>query len=354
MTGCAGTVGSHLIDQLASGNYNPAEVVGIDTNESGLFFVEQQYLGNPNFHFSIADVRDVHALNQVMKDIDIVLHCAGYKHVIMCERSPFDAVQTNIHGVQNVIEAASINKVKRVLFTSTDKAVNPTNVMGTSKLMGERLMTAANSRFRGEGTLFSSTRFGNVLGSRGSVIPIFMEQIRHGGPVTITDERMTRFIMSIRESARLVLDSVDLMCGGEVFITKMPIIQIRDLAEVMIYELAPAFGYHPKNIEISSIGYKPGEKLYEELMTLEETRRAIELDHYFAITPAFTGIYRQVCYKYPTAINRTVEKPYMSEEGPFLTREELRLFLLENNILADTESYVKKHPAKRYWPGDKQ
>lgn len=354
VTGCAGTVGRVLVEQLALGAYGPAEVVGIDNNESELFFVEQHYMKTPNFHFSLADVRNVNALTQIMKGIDIVLHCAGYKHVVMCERSPFDAVLTNIHGVQNIIEAATVNHVKRVLFTSTDKAVNPTNVMGTSKLMGERLMTAANSRFRGEGTVFSSTRFGNVLGSRGSVIPIFMAQIRRGGPVTITDEQMTRFIMSVEESARLVLDSVDFMCGGEVFITKMPIIRIKDLAEVMISELAPQFGHDPQKIAIEHIGAKAGEKLYEELMTTEETRRAVELERYFAIIPAFTNIYHQIRYEYPTLMNTTVERPYISQEGPFLAKEELKSFLLKNDLLSEAKNEVQKQPVERYWPGDKE
>jgi FlaA1/EpsC-like NDP-sugar epimerase len=351
VTGCSGTVGKHLVEQLVLGEYGPLEIIGIDNNESELFFNEQHYLAYDHVNFSLADVRDPGALQQIMEGVDIVLHCAGYKHVVMCERSPFDAVQTNIHGVQNIIHAATVNRVKRVLFTSTDKAVNPTNVMGTSKLMGERLITAANSRFRGEGTIYSSTRFGNVLGSRGSVIPIFMEQIRRKGPVTLTDERMTRFIMSIEESARLVLNSLDLMCGGEVFITKMPIIRIKDLAEVMIAELAPLFGHEPAKIQIKTIGAKSGEKLYEELMTGEETQRAIELERYFAIKPAFTGIYRQKCYDYPGILSDTVTRPYISEDGPFLTKTEIKDFLLKNNLLlADDEMHK---PAERYWPGDK-
>ena len=350
VTGCVGTVGRHLVEQLLNNGYEPQEVVGIDNNESELFFLEQRYLKRPNVTFSLADVRDYSALRDIMQGIDIVLHCAGYKHVIMCERAPFDAVQTNIQGVQNIIQAAKANGVKKVLFTSTDKAVNPTNVMGTSKLMGERLMTAANSRFRGDGIIFSSTRFGNVLGSRGSVIPIFTEQIKRGGPVTITDEKMTRFIMSIDQSAKLVLDSVNLMCGGEVFITKMPIIRIAELAHVMIDELAPRFNQRPENIGVKVIGSKPGEKLYEELMTIEETRRAIELKRYFAITPAFTGIYRDISYKYQDQVSNTVEKPYVSEEGPFLSRQELREFLLKNNLLAEPS---RDSASERYWPGDK-
>ena len=333
VTGCAGTVGRNLVAELLAGGYRPAEVLGVDNNESEIFFQEQEHLGRPGVHFRLGDVRDAACLHQLFKGIDVVLHCAGYKHVVMCERAPFDAVQTNVHGVQNVILAATANNVRRVLFTSTDKAVNPTNVMGTSKLMGERLMTAANSTYRGEGTLFSSTHFGNVLGSRGSVIPIFAEQIRRGGPVTVTDERMTRFIMSVEESARLVLDSVDLMCGGEVFVTKMPVIRILDLAAVMIEELAPRFGHDPAAVRIASVGSKPGEKLYEELLTTEETRRAIELDRYFAITPAFRGIYRDIEYRYPGQIDRPVERPYLSESEPCLDREALRQLLRSRGLL---------------------
>lgn len=353
VTGCAGTIGQQLVEQLVNGGYEPDEIVGIDNNESELFFLDQKYLKHSHVHFFLADVRDLDAMINIMRGIDIVLHCAGYKHVIMCERSPFDTVQTNIHGVQNIIQAATTNNVKRVLFTSTDKAVNPTNVMGTSKLMGERLMTAANSTFRGEGTIFSSTRFGNVLGSRGSVIPIFREQISKGGPVTVTDKNMTRFIMSIEESARLVLDSVDLMCGGEVFITKMPIIRIIDLASVMIQELSTKFSFEPNDIQIRFIGSKPGEKLYEELITAEETRRAVELKRYFAISPAFTGVYRQICYEYHDQIATTVSKPYISEQGPFMTKEEIRSFLINNKLLLSEETESRKDMSERYWPGDK-
>lgn len=358
VTGSAGTVGRYLVQHLVGGGYEPQEVVCIDNSESELFFQEQRYLDEERVHFSLADVRDMDAMRHLMRGIDVVIHCAAYKHVVMCERSPMDAVQTNIHGTQNVITAATENKVERVLFTSSDKAVNPTNVMGTSKLMGERLVTAANSRFRGDGTLFSSTRFGNVMGSRGSVIPIFMEQIRRGGPVSLTDERMTRFIMSIKESARLVLDSVDLMCGGEVFITKMPIVRIDDLAHVMIDTLAPQFGHDPGSIEIKVIGSKPGEKLYEELMSLEETRRAMELSRYFAITPAFTGIYRDIAYDYPDLVSSRVELPYISERGPFMSREALKDFLVQNDLLSvergETEGSGPREHAQRYWPGDKQ
>ena len=177
ITGACGTVGSELTRQLLE-DHNPLEVVGIDNNESGLFFQEQKYLSHKNARFTLADIRDCEKLIRMMQDIDIVFHTAALKHVILCERSPFEAIQTNILGVKNIINAASACKVEKVIFTSSDKAVNPTNVMGTSKLMGERIMTAANSNQRNETTIFASTRFGNVLGSRGSVIPIFKEQIK--------------------------------------------------------------------------------------------------------------------------------------------------------------------------------
>ncbi len=352
VTGSCGTVGSELVRQLLEDeDYNPAEVIGLDNNESELFFIEQRFLKLDNPRFILADVRDRDKLCRVMKDIDVVFHCAALKHVILCERSPFEAVQTNINGVQNIIYAASENHVEKVIFTSSDKAVNPTNVMGTSKLMGERLMTAANSNFRGKGPVFTSTRFGNVLGSRGSVIPIFLQQIKRGGPVTLTDPQMTRFIMSIEQAVSLVIASAGLAQGGEVFVTKMPIIRIADLAEVMIGELAPLYGYKPEDIRIVEIGTKAGEKLYEELMSQEETRRAIELKKYFTILPAFRGIYRDIKYDYSGIVSTNVDQPYISEEGPFMTHQELKIFLNGNNLL-QPQIDVEEHPSERYWPGD--
>ncbi|MCB0107427.1 MAG: polysaccharide biosynthesis protein, partial [Caldilineaceae bacterium] len=221
ITGVCGTVGGELLRQVVK--RKPAQIVGLDNNESELFFLMEEYASHPNIKLYLGDVRDKDKLIQTMRGIDIVLHSAALKHVILCEESPRDAIQSNILGVQNVIDAAMVNQVRRVLFTSSDKAVNPTNVMGTSKLMGERLMTAANATRRGDFPIFASTRFGNVLGSRGSVIPLFKRQIEQGGPVTLTDERMTRFIMTLEEAVQLVMESTFLARGGEVFVTKMPV-----------------------------------------------------------------------------------------------------------------------------------
>jgi len=346
VTGACGTVGRELVRQLSE-EFKVKELIALDNNESEIFFLEQKYSKHTNSNFYLGDVRDFEKLSRKMKQIDIVFHTAAFKHIILCERSPFEAVQTNIIGVQNVISAAYDNKVERVVFTSSDKAVNPTSVMGTSKLMGERLMTAANSNIREEGTLFTSTRFGNVLGSRGSVIPIFREQIRKGGPVTLTDPKMTRFIMSITEAVRLVIESAYISLGGEVFITKMPVIRIEDLAEVMIQELAPAYGHSPGNIQIEIIGAKPGEKMYEELMNEEETRRALELKRYFAVKPALSRRYRNVNYKYAGILSKTITNPYNSNNEAPLSKKELTTFLKENDLLQEdpTELY---HPAERH------
>ncbi len=351
VTGTCGTIGKELVRQILE-ERQVGDLIGIDNNESELFFLEQRFYDGFKANFYLADVRDQNKISRKMKDIDIVFHTAAFKHVILCERSPFEAVRTNIIGVQNIINAAIENNVEKVIFTSSDKAVNPTNVMGTSKLMGERLMTAANSNLRGDGPVFASTRFGNVLGSRGSVIPIFREQIRQGGPVTLTDPEMTRFIMSIKEAVRLVIDSASYACGGEVFITKMPVIRIMDLAEVMIQELSPSYGYQPDDIEIKIIGTKPGEKMYEELMNIEETRRTWELKRYFVSMPAFTCLYRSIDYSYPEIISKAVTNPYHSGNEPPLSKDQLTVFLRENNLFHEDPA-EKQHPAERFWPNGK-
>ncbi len=338
VTGGCGTVGREIVRQLLG--HDPREIRVVDTNESEIFFLEQELMDhrrhNPSSNISslcqIGDIRDADKLNMMCAGVDIVLHTAALKHVILCERAPFDAVQTNIMGVKNVIQAALLNDVERVIFTSSDKAVNPTNVMGTSKLMGERLITAANSLKMGRRTIFSSTRFGNVLGSRGSVIPIFARQIEAGGPVTLTDRRMTRFIMTLEDSCRLVLSAAEKARGGEVFVTKMPVIQIADLARVMIDELAPQCGYSAEEMELTEIGSKPGEKLYEELMSDEETRRTLELTEMFAVMPAFRSVYEDIAYDYDDIINTNVTDPYISTADNSMSLRDLRSFCLKHQL----------------------
>lgn len=352
VTGACGTVGSALIKELLVGEqHQVGEIIGIDNNEGGIFSLDQEYLSDPRARFLIGDVRDRDLMMRQTRGVNIIFHAAALKHVIICERSPMDAVQTNIIGVENVIRAAQQNRVDRVVSMSSDKAVNPTSVMGTSKLMGERLITAANSNRREDRPVFISTRFGNVLGSSGSVIPVFASQIARGGPVTLTDPGMTRFVMSIHDSVRLVIESALLGKGGEVFITKMPVIRISDLARVMIDGLAPRFGEDPADIQIIEIGTKPGEKLYEELMSPEETRRALELERYFAVLPAFRGIYQAIEYEYSSVVSREVTNPYVSSSEPPLPGADLIHMLNSNGLLAVR---VEGEASRRYWPGDKE
>lgn len=326
ITGVCGTVGRELLRQVVA--RGPGEVIGLDNNESELFFLNEEYREDSRVRFSLGDIRDRDNLIRKTQGVDVILHAAALKHVLLCEESPRDAVQTNIIGTQNVIDAALANDVERVLFTSSDKAVNPTNVMGTSKLMGERLMTAANAVRRGERPIFASTRFGNVLGSRGSVIPIFKRQIKRGGPVTLTDPEMTRFIMTLEEAVRLVMESVFLAMGGEVFVTKMQVLRIADLADVMSEELSP-----DGPVPIKVIGSKAGEKLYEELMNDEETRRTLELESYFVVVPAFKSLYADVEYIYPGIEAKDVDRPYNSANEKPMQREALRGYLRQHRLL---------------------
>ena len=252
ITGAAGTTGSELVRQLMQEGVS--EIIAIDRHETNLFYLADQYADDGRFHPFACDVTDRRTLTRLIADVDYMFHAAAMKHVWACESNPNEAVQANISGVQSVIDAAIDAKVGKVLFTSTDKAVNSTNVMGTSKLMGERLITSAAAvRRRNETTAFASTRFGNVLGSAGSVVPLFLRQIENGGPVTLTDRRMSRFVMTLEESISLVRRAMEQFHAGEVFVAKMPILKIRDLAEVMIDTFAPIFGIDSQKVEIIEI-----------------------------------------------------------------------------------------------------
>lgn len=331
ITGVSGTVGRELFSHLET--MGVAEIVGIDNNENEIFFLEQAHLGKKNFKFYLTDICDRETLKHHMRGCDTVLHAAAHKHVGLCEHSPRSAVNTNILGVQNIIDVATSVGVKRVLFTSSDKAVNPTNVMGTSKLMGERLMTAANLCREEGGPVFGVTRFGNVLGSRGSVIPVFRNQIAKGGPIIVRHQDMTRFIMTLSEAVDLVLETATLFNGGEVFITKMPVMRVMDLAEIMIEELAPLHGYKPRDIEIRVTKPLPGEKMYEELMNDEEVRHSLEGEQFFIVTPALA----EQEYKYKDIRTEKAQMPYNSANSTCMSKEELRAYLFEHRLLEKTE-----------------
>lgn len=280
VTGGSGSIGQKIVKELLK--YDVDVVRVLDNNETALFDLEND-LNSSKIRIFVGDIRDYKRLERAFKDIDIIFHAAAYKHVPLCEYNPMDAVKTNVGGTQNIIDAAIACDVKKVILISTDKAVNPVNVMGATKLLAERLMISSNAYSGANGTKFSCVRFGNVLNSRGSVIPVFKKQIKNGGPVTITDEAMTRFIMHIHEAAKLILTAGSLSEGSEIFILKMPSVRVPDLAEAMIEYYAPKYGFNVEDIEVNIIGKRIGEKLHEELMTPDEIIYAEETDELFII-----------------------------------------------------------------------
>jgi len=333
VTGGVGSVGAEVVRQLLT--LGVREVRALDNNESALFEAEQEYADEPRFKAFHADIVNEWETLRVFSGADYVFHAAALKHVPSCERSPFSAIDSNVVGIQSVIRAAQRNGIKKVLFTSSDKAVNPTNVMGATKLLGERLFSAANFMSVGPSrdTVFSSTRFGNVAGSRGSVIPLFLNQIRQGKAVTLTDERMTRFIMSQHEAAALVIESIVHAQGGETFITKMPVLRIADLARVMIQTFAPLYGHNPSDIKITVTGSRPGEKLWEELSSDEESRRILEGEKYLCVVSPTHGRIDTAEERYKALDLKRSSCIYNSEYEDKMDDEEILDFLLEDGVL---------------------
>ena len=347
ITGCCGTIGRALIDTIQSNKIEFLELIGIDNNENGIANLIQDKRKIENMKFLLSDICRYDSIRPYFANIDYVFHTAAFKHVAICETSPNSALQTNIIGLQNVINSALEHKVKKFIFTSSDKAVNPTNVMGTTKLMGERLVTAANNITNSSHTIFASTRFGNVLGSNGSVVPIFYNQIKNNLPLTLTHKKMSRFFMTIQDAADLVFQSALLAKGGEVFITKMPVIEIKDLASVMLR----LFKGDKKNLDeesVREIGLSPGEKMYEELMTEEEISRSLELDKFFVVLPAYNGFYKHINYNYEGTKAKNVRGAYISKDMKALNFEEIKSFILKSETLKK----IKVDEVVRNWPGE--
>ena len=330
ITGGTGSIGQEIIREILK--HEPTVIRILDVDETKQFELQQEYEDNENVRFLLGDIRDKERLYRAIEDIDIIFHTAALKHVLACEYNPFEAVKTNVIGIQNLIDVAMDEEVEKVIFTSSDKAVNPTNVMGATKLLAERLMTSANYYKGARKTIFSSVRFGNVLGSRGSVIPLFKRQIEHGGPVTITNNEMTRFIMPMREAINLLFKATELAHGGEIFIFKMGALKITDLAEVMIEELAQKYGYPPQDIKMEIIGTKPGEKLYEELMTEDEARRALESEDMFILSLEMKEL-AHIDKSYYLSVSEAEVKAYTSNDVKHLIKEEIKEILYQENLI---------------------
>ena len=324
VTGGVGSIGSDIIRKVLE--YNPKVIRVLDVNETGLFDLEQE-LQSEKIRLFIGDVKDKERLRRAIENVDIVFHAAALKHVPLCEYNPFEAVKTNVIGTQNLIDVAIDEEVEKFIIISTDKAVNPVNVMGATKLLAERLTVSANFYKGWKKTTFSCVRFGNVLDTRGSVIPLFRKQINNGGPLTITNPNMTRFMMSIPKAVELVLKSAEMAKGGEIFIFKMPALRIGDLAKVMIEDLAPKYGDAPNKIEIKNIGKRAGEKMYEELMTEDESENGYEDEEMFIVLPQTFDVTGKLLYKLPDNFKEAKKREYSSKGVKLLTKEEIGTLL---------------------------
>lgn len=272
ITGGTGSFGKTFTRKILG--YGIKKVIVFSRDELKQFEMMQEF-DDSRVRFFIGDVRDKERLRQAFDGVDIVIHAAALKQVGACEYNPFEAVKTNIIGAQNIIEAAIDRNVSRVIALSTDKAASPVNLYGATKLASDKLFVAGNSYTGGKETRFAVVRYGNVVGSRGSVIPHFLK-MKPTGILPITDERMTRFWITLEQGTQFVLDSLTRMRGGEIFVPKIPSVRIVDLAEAIAPEC-----------RLEYIGIRPGEKLHEAMITEDDSRRTLEFDSYYVIQPEF-------------------------------------------------------------------
>jgi UDP-N-acetylglucosamine 4,6-dehydratase len=272
VTGGTGSFGKRLVQTLLD-RTRVRRVVIFSRDELKQFELQQHHAGEPRLRYFIGDVRDRERLFRAFHGVDYVVHAAALKQVPAAEYNPFEAVKTNIHGAQNVIEAAIDQGVQRVVALSTDKACSPVNLYGATKLVSDKLFVAGNAYAAGTQTRFSVVRYGNVVGSRGSVVPFF-QQMAGTGELPITDERMTRFWITLEQGVQFVMDSLERMHGGELFVPKIPSMRVVDLAKA----IAPT-------ATLKVVGIRPGEKLHEEMISAADSRRTVDMGSYFVIQP---------------------------------------------------------------------
>lgn len=319
VTGGAGSIGSEIVRSVLE--FGPAAVRVLDNNETGLFDLEQEL--DREIRPFVGDVRDKGRLARAIEGVDIVFHAAALKHIPISEYNPFEAVKTNIVGTQNLIDVAIDADIEKLITISTDKAANPVNVVGATKLLAERLTVAANKYKGSRRTALSCVRFGNVTETRGSAIPLFRKQIMSGGPVTVTDPDMTRFMMNISEAVALVLVAAEMARGGEIFIFKMLALRLGDLADLMVEKLGPAYGHSAGDIEVRIVGRRPGEKLHEDLMTEADKYTAYENDKMFVVLPHDACVEGMPECDLGEGFSRPVNLVCCSADSQFLTRDEI-------------------------------
>ncbi len=318
ITGGTGSFGANFVKYVFE-HHSPKKVIVYSRDEMKQWHMAQEFKNEDRIRFFIGDVRDKDRLHRAFHNIDIVVHAAALKIVDTAEYNPFEFVKTNIYGAMNIIDAAIDQGVEKVIALSTDKASNPINLYGASKLASDKLFISGNS-YTGEAkTKFSIVRYGNVMGSRGSVIPLFIKQAQKG-EITITDIEMTRFMITIEEAINFVCESIDLMIGGEIFVKKIPSMKVKDIANT----IAP-------NAKIKIIGKRPGEKMHEQMIGLEDANHTYEMSNSFVILPEIENI-----SKFNQLIKNAVKVKNnfsynSSTNNIFMTQEELSKWIDKNS-----------------------
>ncbi|MCR8645194.1 polysaccharide biosynthesis protein [Paenibacillus sp. N1-5-1-14] len=319
VTGGTGSWGYELIRQILP--QNPKEIIVFSRNESAQVAMKRAF-EDERLSFCIGDIRDREALISACQDVDYVYHLAALKHVPVCEDQPYEALKTNVHGTQNVIDAAIENRVKKVIYISTDKAANPSNFYGMTKAIGEKLIVHANL-LRTE-TKFVCVRGGNVLGTNGSVIHLFLKQIQEKNQIGITDKNMTRFFLTLQDAISLLFKASEDSLGGEIFVMTMPTCKIMDLADVLIDSMGKS------NVEIIEFGIRPGEKIHEILLTeFESLSTVVYDDQYLVILPTLDIPGLKAAYaQYPM-----VQVNSFCSSQSLMTKEQIKLMLIKGGFL---------------------
>jgi UDP-N-acetylglucosamine 4,6-dehydratase len=328
VTGGTGSFGKKFVELMLR-DYHPQKLIIFSRDELKQHDMLTSGFEHPSLRYFIGDVRDAQRLERAFSGVTIVVHAAALKQVPACEYNPFEAVQTNIMGARNVIDAAINKGVHRILALSTDKAVNPINLYGATKLCAEKMFVQANAYSGAQDTRFSCARYGNVVGSRGSVIPMFLEQ-QKSGRVTITDPRMTRFWITLEQGVRFVVRCIEQMHGGEIFVPKIPSMKLTDIAET----IAPG-------CEVKCVGIRPGEKLHEVLVSEDEARNTVELEDMYVIQPAHSW-WRKENWNGARRLEEGFR--YTSDSNPcWLTNQQLQLLIAD--VLPKASVSAHAHPA---------
>jgi len=312
ITGGTGSLGKALINHLLN-NSNCARIAIYSRDELKQAQLKSQFANNPRLRWFLGDVRDIDRLRRAMHGVDLVVHAAALKQVDTGEYNPMEFIKTNVLGSQNVIEASIDTGVKKVIALSTDKASSPINLYGATKLTADKLFVAANNYSVAYGTRFSVVRYGNVMGSRGSVIPFFRQLAQEGKPLPLTDFRMTRFWISIEQAILFIMDSFEIMTGGELYVPRIPSMKLIDLAEA----IAPG-------AKTTEIGMRPGEKLHEEMISADDSRRTLLLDKRYVVMP----VVAEWGYLPPEGIQMPEGQAYRSDTNDlWMSKEDISNFL---------------------------